>query len=183
MAEPRTRADVVDRVLSVCAGIAAITAVAVSLYQSALARRQLRASAWPYVSQGNAFPPGANYTRIVGNEGVGPARVRAFEVRVDGRPVRTWNDAVRALTGEGEPRLIYSSFGRGSVLPAGATRALLTLPGGERALKFWSEAQTRLETVVCYCSVYDECWRASSEQDEPRAVRECRVDSASMFRQ
>jgi hypothetical protein len=183
MDEPRTRADVVDRVLSLCAGIAAITAVAVSLYQSALARRQLRASAWPYVSQANAFTAGRDYTRVVSNEGVGPARVRAFEVRVDGRPVPTWNDAVRALTGAGEPKLVYSSFRRGSVLPAGASRTLLTLPSGERALKFWAEAQTRLETVVCYCSVYDECWRASSEQEEPRAVRACTADSAAAFRQ
>ena len=183
MGEPRTRADAVDRLLSVCAGVAAITAVAVSLYQSALARQQLRASAWPYVAQANAYSAGTDYTRLVGNEGVGPARVRAFEVRVDGRPVPTWNDAVRALTGAGEPNLVYSSFGRGTVLPAGASRTLLTLPGGERARRFWLEAQTRLETVVCYCSVYDECWRASSEEAEPRPVRACAADPAAAFEQ
>jgi hypothetical protein len=183
MTERRTRADVADRVLSACAGIAAITAVAVSLYQSDLARRQLRASAWPYVAQSNAFTTGRDYTRLVSNEGVGPARVRAFEVLVDRRPVRTWNEAVRALTGEGEPRLVYSSFRRGTVLPAGASRTLLTLPDGDRALVFWREAQTRLETVTCYCSVYDECWRASSEEEEPRPVRACAYDSAAAFRQ
>lgn len=183
MADRLSRAERVDRVLSICAGIAAITAVAVSLYQAALAREQLRASAWPYISQANAFVAGQPYLRTVTNEGVGPARVRAFEVRVDGHPVRTWNDAVRALTGAGEPALVYSSLGRGSVLPPGAARNVLTLPPGPHAQTFWERAQTRLRTIVCYCSVYDECWRADSEEDEPRAVRACTVDSATAFRQ
>ena len=183
MTAPRTRADAVDRLLSVCAGIAAVTAVAVSLYQSDLARRQLRASAWPYLAQSNSFQRGTSYTRVVRNDGVGPARVRDFQVRVDGRPVPTWSAAVRALTGGGDGGLVYSSFGRGTVVPAGATVTLLTLPAGDQALAFWSAAQTRLETIACYCSVYDECWRASSERAEPEPVRACAVDPAAAFRQ
>ena len=148
----RDSGDRVDRLLSLCAGIAAITAVAVSLYQAALARQQLRASAWPYVTQGNGMTTGQPYIRVVGNEGVGPARIRSFVVLADGKPVRKWNEAVRVFTGDGEPALVYSSFGRGAVLPAGGQRTLLTLPAGERAAAFWLAAQTRLETIVCYCS-------------------------------
>jgi hypothetical protein len=182
MANRLERAERVDRLLSLAAGVAAITAVAVSLYQASLAREQLRASAWPYLAQGNRFTSGNPYVRIVSNEGVGPARVRAFSVLVDDRPVKTWNEAVRALTGAGEPALVYSSFGRGTVLPPGAERALLTLPTGERAATFWREAQTRLETVVCYCSVYDECWSASDSEDEPRPVRSCPDADSAEFR-
>jgi len=179
----RDSGDRLDRVLSICAGIAAITAVAVSLYQAALARQQLRASAWPYVTQGNSLTQGQPYQRMVSNEGVGPARVRSFVVLVDAQPVTKWNDAVKALTGEGEPALGYSSFGRGSVLPAGAEKTLLVLPAGDRAVKFWSEAQTRLRTVVCYCSVYDECWSADSEEDDPAPVRSCPAESKREFAQ
>jgi hypothetical protein len=181
MPDRLSRADRVDRVLSLAAGVAAVTAVAVSLYQAALAREQLRASAWPYLAQANSFTAGRPYLRVVSNEGVGPARVRSFSVLVDGRPVPTWDAAVRALTGQSEPALVYSSFGRGSVLPPGATRTLLTLPRGERAATFWREAQTRLETVACYCSVYDECWRAASRAEEPRPVPACPADSAAAF--
>jgi hypothetical protein len=46
--------------------------------------------------------------------------------------------------------LVYSSFGRGFVLPAGNARTLLTLPAGTRAGAFWLAAQTR-PTIVCYC--------------------------------
>jgi hypothetical protein len=183
MSDRLTRADRVDRLLSLAAGVAAISAVAVSVYQAALSREQQRASAWPYVSHTNSFVPGQPYQRLVANEGVGPARVRSFQVLVDGRPVRRWDDAVRALTGEGEPGLVYSSLGRGSVLPPGERRAVLTVPGGPRAGAFWQGAQTRLTTVVCYCSVYDECWRADSREDEPRPVRDCPPDSAAALGQ
>lgn len=179
--ERLSRADRVDRLLSLCAGIAAITAVAVSLYQAALARRQLRASAWPYVTQANTLVPGTPYRRMVSNEGVGPARIRSFVVLVDGKPVQSWDAAVRALTGEREPALVYASFGRGSVLPAGEERTLLTLPPTERAARFWGEAQTRFATIVCYCSIYDECWRAHSEESEPVPVPACADEAAREF--
>jgi hypothetical protein len=169
--------------LSLCAGIAAITAVAVSLYQTSLARQQLRASAWPYVSQANSYVTDQPYHRTVTNEGVGPARVRDVRVLVDGRPVHTWNDAVKALTGSGEPALVYSTLNRGSVLQAGASRTILTLPPGQRAAQFWQAAQNRLVITICYCSIYDECWRADDQGEEPQPVRSCPRDSAAAFAQ
>ena len=178
-----TSSERVDRLLSICAGIAAITAVAVSLYQTSLAREQLRASAWPYVSQSNSYLHDQPYRRTVTNEGVGPARIRDFRVLVDGRAVPTWNAAVQALTGAGEPALVYSTLNRGSVLQAGASRTILTLPPGQRAGQFWLAAQTRLVIVICYCSIYDECWTADDRKDEPEPVRECARDSTAAFTQ
>lgn len=181
MPEPRLSSERVDRWLSIAAGVGAVCAVAISLYQAALAREQQRASAWPYLTQSNSYVPGQPYTRQVENQGVGPARVRSFEVRVDGRPVRSWDEAVRALTGKGNSELVYSSFGRGSVLPPGTTRTLLQLPSGDQALAFWVGAQTRLETAICYCSIYDECWKAETQAEEPVAVGTCLHDSKTAF--
>ena len=183
MSESRTSPGRVDRWLSIAAGVGAICAVAISLYQAALAREQQRASAWPYLAQSNSYVTGQPYTRQVENQGVGPARVRSFEVLVDGRPVRTWDAAVEALTGKDAPEMVYSSFGRGNVLPPGTTRTLIRLPPGDQARVFWEGAQTRLETVVCYCSIYDECWQADARAEEPVAVRACRHDSARAFGQ
>ena len=177
------RIERVERILSVVVGLAAIIAALGSLYQARLAREQLRASAWPYLAQANAMIQGSPYTRVVSNEGIGPARVQSFRVYVDGRPVPTWNVAVQALTGSGEPALVYSTFGRGAVLPPGAHRTVLTLPAGARAESFWVQAQTRLRTVVCYCSVYDECWIADSDQPEPQPTFACRTDPATEFAQ
>jgi hypothetical protein len=173
--------DRVDRWLSVAAAIGAICAVAIAVYQAALAREQQRASAWPFLAQSNSYLTGQPYTRQIENQGVGPARVRSFRVLVDGKPARIWSDAVRALIGRPDSGLIYSSFGRGSVVPAGATRVLLTLPSGNQARAFWQAAQTRLETIVCYCSVYDECWLADTRAKEPEPVRACAEAPASEF--
>ena len=183
MTDYSSRGERVERLLSMAVGLAAIVAVLVSLYQTRLAREQLRASAWPHLSQGNTFTAGNPYVRFVSNEGVGPARIRSVRVLVDGKPARTWNEAVRALTGEGEPALVYSSFVRGSVLAPGATRSLLTLPPGARAQRFWEQAQTRLRTVTCYCSVYDECWTADSDAVEPTAASECPTETSTEFDQ
>lgn len=76
-------------------GLAVIGAMIVSLYQANLARAQLRASAWPYLSQGNCSGTG-NYQWVVANDGIGPAKVGSFRVTVDGHPTRTWNAAVSA---------------------------------------------------------------------------------------
>ena len=165
MAETRTRADRIDRWLTIAA------------------RAQLRSSAWPYVAQSNSYTAGQSYTRQVVNEGVGPARIRAFRVLVDGRPVQRWGQAVRTLTDAADSNVVYTTMGRGSVLPAGGTRTLLMLPPGAQAERFWVEAQTRLETVVCYCSVYDECWEADTRRDEPRPVKACATDPAAELRQ
>jgi hypothetical protein len=177
------RTQRVERWLSIAVGLAAIVAVVVSLYQASLARQQLKASAWPYISQGNGYTAGNPYIRTVGNDGVGPARIKSFRVVVDGRPVQTWNEAVRALTGEGEPALVYSSLGRGTVLVPGASRTVLSLPPGLRAQRFWLGAQTRLRTQVCFCSIYEECWLADSEEPEPTPQRACMSDSVAEFRQ
>jgi hypothetical protein len=182
MSDYSTRTERIERFLSLAVGVAVIGAMLVSLYQARLAREQLRASAWPYLTQGNDWSTG-DYRWVVTNQGVGPAKIRSVRVMADGHPVPTWNAAVRALTGMGDSALTYSSFGRGAVLPAGAARTLLTLPKGARAQAFWTAAQTRLRTVTCYCSVYDECWNADSDQSEPQPTDACHTDPATEFTQ
>jgi len=59
MPEPPTSPGRVDRWLSIAAGVGAICAVAISLYQAALAREQQRASAWPYLYQSNSYVAGS----------------------------------------------------------------------------------------------------------------------------
>jgi hypothetical protein len=181
VADPFRSNSRVDRWLSMAAAVGAVCAVAIAVYQAALARQQQRASAWPFLAQSNSYLNGQQYTRQIENQGVGPARVRSFQVLVDGKPAHTWSDVVRALVNQPDSGLTYSSFGRGGVVPAGAARVLLTLPPGNQARSVWEAAQTRLATIVCYCSVYDECWSADTRAKEPVAVRACAENSTSEF--
>jgi len=52
---------------------------------------------------------------------------------------------------------------------------------GPQAERFWSEAQKRLEPVICYCSIYDECREADSRLDEPTPVRACEDSGGAVF--
>ncbi len=167
------RGERVERWLSLAVSLAALCAVAVSLYQASLAREQLRASAWPYVMQSNSYAEGQPYTRQVENAGVGPARVQSFEVLVDGKPQRSWGSAVQMMTQRSDSGAAYSSLGRGSVLAPGVTLTVLRLPAGPQARMFWEAAQTRLETRLCYCSIYDECWEADTRKPEPVGTSQC----------
>ena len=54
----RSRADHIDRWLSIAAGVGALCAVGISLYQAALAREQQPTSAWPSLTRGNSYAPG-----------------------------------------------------------------------------------------------------------------------------
>jgi hypothetical protein len=181
MTDSLNRGIRMDRWLSMAAAIGALCAVAIALYQASLSREQQRASAWPYLAQSNSYVAGQPYTRQLENQGIGPARVRSFQVLVDGKPAHNWSDVVGALIDQPDSGLVYYSFGRGSVVPPGATRTLLRLPPGNQARLFWQAAQTRLETVVCYCSVYDECWNADTRAKEPIRARACANESTTDF--
>jgi len=179
------QSDVVDRVMSVCAIVAATAAVAVSVYEARIDRAHQRVSVWPYLGQSNSLTAGSPYRRTVSNVGIGPARIRSFQVRVDGTVRRGWPEVVRALTGDSASgRIVYSSLGRGDVLLPGQTLELLTLPPGATATAFWREAQgDRLSTRICYCSLYDECWLAESGAGEPRPARACPTNAPDEFAQ
>jgi hypothetical protein len=162
-----------ERLLSLAVGAAAVVAALGALYQTALARRQMRAAAWPYLGQGNSLSGRQTYARTVGSQGVGPARVRHVRVEVDGRAVPTWDAAVLALTGAPPAGYDFSWIGAGRVLAPGTMDTLLALPAGPQAVAFARAAARRLNVSICYCSVYDECWVAEDRRADPRPVASC----------
>lgn len=180
----RTFSALTNRLVSASASVVAVAALGTSLYEARLNREQQRASVWPYVTQGNSGL-GGGFHRLVRNAGVGPALVRSFRIRVDDKPVRSWGEVVDAL---GVPatattrRWTYSSIGRGTVLTPGETLEILTISDSVGALEFFRRVD-HMESVICYCSLYGECWSDSSEKDEPRAVDACpaAADSAGEF--
>jgi hypothetical protein len=186
----RARADRTDRLLSASAGIVAASALAVSVYQAYITRQQQRLSAWPYVVQYHSTAGGYRYA--VRNVGVGPAVVRSMRVAIDGRPVRAWRDVVRAAFGDSTDALlaadsaavVTSTFGRGSVLLPGDAVTMVDVRGRRvpAALSRTLANDARFVTTVCYCSLYGECWSARSDEEEPRAVGECRADPKTEFK-
>ena len=168
-----------NRVVSASATIIAIIALATAVYQARLSRDQAKASVWPYLIQGNSGNNG--YSRIVQNVGLGPAMIRGFEVLVDGKPTRNWTDVATRLgirpTWRGKRS---TTFRAGLVVPTGALIEVLNLPDStdERMIR---SAIGHLETWVCFCSLYGDCWENRSDDYEPRRIKACVDDPARRF--
>lgn len=188
--DPRPRrSELVSRALSASAGLVAVCALAVSAYQAMIMRQQLKASAWPYLIQGNSGT--TEYSRIVQNVGLGPALIRSFVVEVDGRPVHYWGEArelVEARATAPLPALpanvpTYSStLARGLVLLPGAPFDIYHVASeevGARMRQVFTDHRLRMR--VCYCSLYDDCWTSDTRAHEPVPTRACPDDPTREF--
>jgi hypothetical protein len=190
-AASRARA-LLDRVLSASAGLVALSALGVSVYQTYILREQQRMSAWPYLTLYNSTADGAS--RFAQNVGLGPALVRSVVVRVDGRAVGSWGEALAAAVGdtafdalrraEGGASIVTSTLGRGTVLLPGVPLEQLRVTGGPLVARLLPVMRAdRIVTQVCYCSLYADCWTASSAVDEPVPVPSCAAGTAREFRE
>ena len=170
---------ITNRIVSGSATIIAVIALATGVYQARLSREQARASVWPYLVQGNSSNGG--YSRIIQNVGLGPALIRGFEVRVDGTPTRSWTDVAGKLGIHPSWRGVRSTTLRaGLVVPTGALIQLINLPDSadERMIRSRIE---HLQTWVCFCSLYGDCWENRSDDYESRPVEACVDDPARRF--
>jgi hypothetical protein len=176
-------AMITNTILSGSATIIAVVALATGIYQAKLSRDQADASVWPYVLQGNSGNNG--YSRMIQNVGIGPAKIGAFEVRVGGVAVHTWQEAAESLHVKLSWRDSRSTTMKaGIVLPPNTVTELLTLPD-TNDVKLFRAAMTRasaanrpLVTWVCYCSIYGRCWAGT---DEPAPTKACENDPARAF--
>jgi hypothetical protein len=153
-----------DALAAVIASFIGLLALGVSGYTAYVQREQLRAQVWPHLTIGssNVDPDTAWH---VTNVGTGPARVTAMRVLVDSAPATTWLDVEKAAgyrRGEGTIR----SFISRAIIPAGK-EILFARPeaGDQSQLKFKDllpDGKHTLDVTLCYCSVLDDCWVASS---------------------
>jgi hypothetical protein len=168
-------------------------------YQSNQSMERLtRASAWPFIQlgSGNTGDDGVHALAFgVANVGTGPARIHAFEVRVDGEPLprghlltnllRACCDAeFRAAIDQagGDMNAIYGSEISSPVsqrfLAPNAELTAMRWPRTETNRELWAALDTarqtgRITQSICYCSVFDDCWVAHSNAFPPEEVNSC----------
>jgi len=178
-----TSSDRTDRIMSVCAIIAALAAVVVSAYEARINREYQRISVWPRLQQANSFLPDAPYQRVISNVGIGPALIQSVEINVDGVKCRTWGEVIKKMIGKPSTE-VYSSFHAGSVLLPGKEIIVLKIPAGDDAKNFWEQTQgNRLSIRICYASLYQQYWMSDSLAEQPVAVSECHSNSEKEFQQ
>jgi hypothetical protein len=104
-----------------------------------------------------------------GNIGLGPARVKWFQVFVDETPMPDWKDMLRAI-GIDETGFIFAY--PQPIYPTDSYNILFKVEAGPADNKLRNEAQ-RIRLVVCYCSIFDECWIGLPGARPPRPVKQC----------
>ena len=130
------------------------------------------------------------------NGGVGPAKVETIEVFWNGRPVRNDRELLAACCGlepgmlpsiadaHGDPAetkriakiSLSSSNLAGRVMVARDGDFFLTLPLSDPSAPVFDKLNTarqKVEMRVCYCSVFDECWRSDLKTMDPPRVKAC----------
>ena len=161
-------------------GISAL-ALAVGAYQTRLMQTQARASVWPYVVIGFNYADSGErqgFELHVENNGVGPAVVQSTLVKLDGKPVKHWEEVVGALKERHEGESAQASLAglHGIVIPPSTNRDtdVPAIHTTDAALgKALYEARERLSIDICYCSIYDDCWIAHWLQRKPEPVSSC----------
>lgn len=185
LARPQTMIALSAVVLSVCG-------LFVATYETQLLRQHQRASVWPHVE----VQPSLATDRVrlmVQNTGVGPARIQAATLTINGQQQDGWEDMILYALDEPAAVNAYQSLINGRVLPAGSAQETIFTVG----LEDGGAASTlvpvlrneilegNLDIELCYCSVYEDCWTTSMqdivrrsqgvESTPSREVNNCRA--------
>ena len=112
------------------------------------------------------------------NEGVGPAKIMTAEMLVDRRPVGTLDELIDACCGKGDYSDLYSSPLHGRMVRSGDSINFVDVretPQNRVQVTALNNARRsgRIETRLCYCSVFNDCWLAQSDDPTPNAVDRC----------
>jgi hypothetical protein len=142
----------------------ALLAVSVAGYTAYMQRQQVRAAVWPILEFDSSNGPDIHFT--VANKGVGPAIIQHVIVKVDGQPVRTWNEALDKLIGPGEHHYSESDI-TGHVFSAGESMDVFTPRDADgnaltdKSNPLWmkmNKGRGRVLVEICYSSTLGDCW-------------------------
>lgn len=180
-------ASTVQTVIAVTGLFVACVALYAGLTEADAVRKQQQASVWPRLtiatSTGDfdAFTSGEaeRFFKIIFiNSGIGPARIRAIRVAVDGMPQKNWPSTIEAVTGSSGMEYAQSTIS-GAVVRPGETYPALALRSDDAALmreNIRRDGSLRIAIDACYCSVFDDCWMATFGPGpfrEPEPVKSC----------
>jgi hypothetical protein len=147
--------------------------------------RLVAANSWPFLAYGSGINTVDGVTRAqmrVYNSGVGPAKIESAELVWKGVAYRKSRDFLAAcceFDAENENLKFDSSLLSNIVLPPGQFTESIGLAQKTDA-KAFAALQTAmfsrdLQLNICYCSIFDECWRTDLTKLslKPEPVKAC----------
>ena len=118
----------------------------------------------------------------LGNDGVGPARLKQLEFLYNGRPMESPRKFLQACCGDppGRPTPFMSSNFE-TVLRPGENVGFIRLVKSPANSAVWDRLEVERWKVAirtCYCSIFDDCWVMDSRKADPQRVKACPADWA-----
>ncbi|MEL7487357.1 MAG: hypothetical protein AAGJ87_09110 [Pseudomonadota bacterium] len=175
---------------SIAAGAAIVVSVAalfVAWDQAQIMRRQQHAAFWPVVNlQASLSSTDAShdFTIVLANDGVGPARVQSSALTLAGVDVRDWPSFEAGLPAPLRGRADVNLGTSVGVLAPGEEDVLFEIawPWGPETDAAFTELKRIVfnpvvsdsDFEICYCSVFDRCWIVNGDDGgAPKRVAQC----------
>jgi hypothetical protein len=165
-----------------------VTSLCVAIEHGRTMQRLVEANSWPILQfeTHNVGGP-TNSDSVVRleiiNAGVGPARIETFELWWKGQPISSIAKLIQVCctaTTEQRTQANTSAWSVGPVSPnilrAGDHVDFLSLPESAQNHELWSkfnEERDNITVRMCYCSVFDECWRSSGTTTHAERIESC----------
>ncbi len=177
-----------DLVMAICAIFISAVSLVVAIEHGRTERDLVAANSWPFLREDvtNGAGSGKDIAFGVSNGGVGPAKIKSFEISLDGRPVASPADLLAACCGlprdaEGIKRMLphgaaNMSMVDGTVLRPGEVNDVLTIAQAKADPGLFARLDAsllRLTFKVCYCSVLDQCWTGTLVGTDATPIRVC----------
>lgn len=187
-----------EYITTAVAVIVSLTSLWVAIGSEEANRQMVAASSWPFLQVGSSSVDPSGHSVLsfgVSNSGVGPAKIRTFEVFYKGHPVRGAVELMRACCAPKFTRMGPSDVAHpdpndyfitggvpGTVIRAGETRNFIIYGLSPHTEDTWRildrQRQRNITYRICYCSVFDECWQNTlkgRDQLDPVRVKTCPV--------
>jgi len=157
-----------------CATIVAIAALSTSIWQAHLSAKHNRLSVRPLLRASTDFGAAFEVPGLfLKNQGVGPAIISSAHLYLDGNlqgemQDEHWDELLIKSGLANSIFLANYSLENGSAMEAGKTHQLFVIPKGwprDRESGFKDLVHRRLGVAICYCSLYEECWRLVMMED------------------
>lgn len=171
-----------DLMLAIAALLMSGVSLYIAMHHGHTMEKLVTAATWPHVqlNTSNADAAGGSSRVLLSavNGGVGPARVQKAVMHFDGQPVTSAKALLKACCGPdaASPNAVVTTTINHLIIASQQQvdylRVLRTSSDDALYSRF-DLAREKIDTALCYCSVFDECWIAQSSQPEPRAVKSC----------
>ncbi|HYC94453.1 MAG TPA: hypothetical protein VEB39_02015 [Sphingomicrobium sp.] len=135
---------------------------------------------WPYISYGtsNISDEGVDeITFMLGNDGMGPARLKQLEFLYDGRPMQNPRQFLQLCCGDSRSNPTqFKSSGFEVVLRPGETTYFIGLTKKPENAAVWERLNAerwKVAVRACYCSIFDDCFVLDTRRADPQPVEAC----------